>query len=86
VCIKHLVAWNEILFEYGKHFLPAQYVEKYSNPRNYFVAVDYTVHREDKNQINGVNYFLICVAQEDNQWKIVLTPHVPVKSLITIKD
>ncbi|MEC0094391.1 hypothetical protein [Paenibacillus macquariensis] len=69
-------------FEYGKQFLPMRYVEKFTSPRLYYVAIDYSVYREDKFHINGVNYFLICVALEDNQWKIVLTPHVPVKSLI----
>jgi hypothetical protein len=78
----HLVAWRELPFEYGKHFLP-RYIEKFTNPRVFYVAVDYSVYREDKYHINGVNYFLVCVASEENQWKIVLTPHVPVNSLIT---
>ncbi|MFD0616968.1 hypothetical protein ACFQZR_05790 [Paenibacillus sp. GCM10027629] len=78
-----LAAWKELPIEYGKHFLPMRYIEKFINPRVFYVAVDYTVYREDKYHINGVNYFLISVALEDNQWKIVLTPHIPVKSIIT---
>lgn len=56
----HLVAWKELRFEYGKHFLPMRYIEKFTNPRVLYVAVDYTVYREDKYHINRLNFPRMC--------------------------
>lgn len=78
-----LVAWKELPYEYGSNFVSTYILDRYKNIRVFYVAVDYEVHRQDKFRINGVNYFLVVVAKDDNEWKIALTPIVPVKSLIT---
>ncbi|MFF2448254.1 hypothetical protein ACFVSW_14235 [Neobacillus sp. NPDC058068] len=77
-----LVRWRELPYEYGKQFLPSRYIEKFTNPRVFYVGVNYIVHIQNSFFINGVNYFFIVMVLEDGEWKIVLTPHVPVRSII----
>ncbi|MFJ5714482.1 hypothetical protein [Neobacillus sp. NPDC093127] len=77
-----LVRWKEHPYEYGKQFLPSRYIEKFTNPRVFYVGVNYKVQKQNGFFINGVNYFFIVMVLEDLEWKIVLTPHVPVRSII----
>ncbi|SED11835.1 hypothetical protein [Paenibacillus sp. GP183] len=79
----HLVASKQIPYEYGQIYLPSRYIESFNAPQIFYVAVDFKVYKEDKYHINGVNYFFIVTAIEDGKRKIVLTPLVPVKSLIS---
>ena len=78
----NLVRWKELPYEYGKQYLPNRYIEKFNNPRVFYVGINYKVHAQNKYFINGVNYFLIALVLEDGMWKIALSPHVPVQSLI----
>ena len=78
-----LVRWKELPYEYGNQFLPGRYMEKFKNPKVYYVAVKYKVHSQNKYFINGVNYYVIAMVLEDEKWKIALTPHVPVSSIIS---
>ncbi|ETI68262.1 hypothetical protein [Neobacillus vireti] len=77
-----LVRWKELPYEYGKQFLPSRYIEKFTNPRVYYVGVNLKVHNQNKFFIDGGNYFFIVMVLEDGEWKIALTPHVPVMSII----
>jgi hypothetical protein len=81
--IAHLVASKQIPYEYGKIYLPTRYIESFIAPQIFYVAVDYEVFREDKYHINGVNYFFIVTVVEDGKRKIVITPLVPIKSMIS---
>jgi hypothetical protein len=78
-----LIRWKEIPYEYGQNYLGNRYMEKFQQPRVFYVAVDYEVHKQDQYFIDGINYFLVALAKENGKWRIVLTPHVPVRSLIT---
>lgn len=40
------------------------------------------MHSQNEFFINGVNYFLIAMVLEDGEWKIAMTPHAPVRSII----
>ncbi|WHY87189.1 hypothetical protein QNH39_04835 [Neobacillus novalis] len=77
-----IVRWKELPYEYGKQFLPSHYIEKFTYPRVFYVGVNLKVHKQDKFFIDGGNYFLIVTVLEDGEWKIALTPHVPVMSII----
>jgi hypothetical protein len=79
----NLVRWKELPYEYGKQFLPDRYIEKFNNPKVYYVGVNYKVHSQNQYFIDGVNYFLIAMVLEDGQWKIALILQVPVKSIIS---
>ncbi|SEO95278.1 hypothetical protein [Paenibacillus sp. OV219] len=78
-----LVALKQIPYDYGKNDMPTRYIEYFTAPEIYYVAVDYNVYREDKYHINGVNYFFIVTVLEDGKRKIALTPHVPVNQIIS---
>ena len=78
----NLVRWKELPYEYCKSCLPTLYLEKFNNPRVFYVGADYNVHSQNKYFIDGVNYFLIVIVLEDGVWKIALTPHVPIQSII----
>jgi hypothetical protein len=73
---------KEIRYQYARNYLPSRYIEQFTNPKVYYVAVDYKVHKQNKYFINGVNYFFIVLVLQDRQWKIVFTPLVPVSSII----
>ncbi|NEU32116.1 hypothetical protein GN156_15275 [bacterium LRH843] len=79
----NLVRWKELPYEYGKQFLSNRYMEKFNNPRVFYVGVNYKVHSQNEYFIDGVNYFLIAMVLEDGMWKIALAPHVPVQSIIS---
>ncbi|MDN4608689.1 DUF4829 domain-containing protein [Sporosarcina highlanderae] len=78
-----LVMWKELPFEYFQQFLPYHYMEKFKNIKVYYVGVDFEVYSQNEYFINGMNYFLIALVQEDGEWKIALSPHVPVRSIIS---
>jgi hypothetical protein len=78
----NLVRWKELPYDYGKHFLSSRYMEKFNNPRVFYVGVNYKVHTQNKYFIDGVNYFFIAMVREDEMWKIALAPHVPVQTII----
>jgi hypothetical protein len=77
-----LIRVKELPYEYGQNYLPNRYMEKFNNPRVFYVGVDFKVHKQNEFFIDGVNYFLIAMVFEDGKWKIALTPHVPVGSII----
>ncbi len=77
-----LIKWKELPYDYAENYLPNRYMDKYSIKRAFYVAVDYKVYHENEYHINGVNYFLVVLVLEDNNWKIALTPLVPVNSII----
>jgi hypothetical protein len=77
-----LIRVKELPYEYGQNYLPNRYMEKFNNPRVFYVGVDFKVHKQNEFFIDGVNYFLIAMVLEDGKWKIALTPHVPVGSII----
>lgn len=53
-----------------------------NNYRNYIIGVDYTVSKEDKYYINGVNYHLITLILENGTWKILEYQDAPLESYI----
>lgn len=77
-----LVRWKELPYEYAKNYLPTRYMEKFENPRVFYVGVDYKVYKQNNFFINGINYFFIVVVLQEGEWKIALTPHIPVSSII----
>jgi hypothetical protein len=76
----HLIAYKQIPYEYSRIYLPA-YIESQSSPQ-VFYAVSYKVYKEDKYHINGLNYFFIVTVLEESKRKIILAPHVSVRSII----
>lgn len=73
---------KELPFDYAGKYIPNYYAEKYGNPKVFYVAVDYKVYHENEFHLNGVNYFLVVLVLENNNWKIALTPLVPINSII----
>jgi hypothetical protein len=59
-------------------------MEKFDKPRVFYVGIDYKVHSQNKYFIDGINYFIIAMVLEKGKWKIALTPHVPVGSIIFV--
>lgn len=78
-----LVMWKELPYEYAQQYLPTRYVKKYKNPKVYYVGVNYQVYSQNEFFIDGMNYFLITIVQEDGKWKIALINDVPVSSMIS---
>ena len=80
-----LVKLKELPYSYAEDFLPNRYMEQYDNLKKkvFYVAVDYTVYHEDQYHINGFNYFFVVLVLEDNHWRIALTPHIPVKIIVS---
>lgn len=76
-----LVRWKELPYNYGENYLPARYMDTFSNKKVYYVGVNYEVHKEDIYHITGINYFFVALALEEEKWKIVITPHAPVRSI-----
>ncbi|MBO0587636.1 hypothetical protein [Sporosarcina sp. E16_8] len=77
-----LLKWKELPYNYAENYIPSRKLEQYSNKKAFYVAVDYKVYHENEYHINGVNYFLVVLVLEDNNWRIALTPLVPVNSII----
>lgn len=77
-----LLDCKELPYDYAENYLPNRYMEHYGNKKVFYVAVDYKVYHENEYHINGVNYFLVVLVLEDNNWRIALTPLVPVNSII----
>lgn len=77
-----LLKWKELPYNYAENYIPSRNLEQYSNKKAFYVAVDYKVYHEDEYHINGVNYFLVVLVLEVNEWRIALTPLVPVNSII----
>lgn len=61
-----------------------EYLKKYENVAAYYVGIDYAVHEESQYYINGVNYNLVVVGQEDGQWKIVEMSDAPIESFVSM--
>lgn len=76
---------KELPYDYAKNFLPNRYMDQYNNQHKkvFYVAVDYTVDHEDQYHINGVNYFFVVLVLEDNNWRVALTPHIPVNIIVS---
>ncbi|USK57856.1 hypothetical protein LIS82_26950 (plasmid) [Cytobacillus solani] len=47
----------------------------------YYIAVDYKVFEEDVFHMNGVNYFLVELVNENNDWKIKQVQNAPIDIL-----
>jgi hypothetical protein len=77
-----LVRWKELSYENGKNYLPNRYMEKFANPRVFYVGVHLKVHTQNEFFIDGVNYFLMAMVEENGEWKIALIPIAPVQSII----
>jgi hypothetical protein len=78
-----LLKLKELPYEYARKFLSYRHMKKFDEKKVFYVAVDYKVYNEDKYHINGINYFFVVLALEDNKWKIVITPHVPVDTIVS---
>jgi hypothetical protein len=78
-----LLKLKELPYEYARQFLSYRHMKKFDKKKVYYVAVDYKVYNEDEYHINGINYFFVVLALEDNKWKIVITPHVPVDTIVS---
>lgn len=77
-----LKLWKELPYSYASQYIPSVYIEKYKNPRVFYVGVDYKVYKENKYQLDGVNYFFITTVLENGTWKIVTETLPPINSLI----
>ncbi|MDG5787327.1 hypothetical protein QA612_07455 [Evansella sp. AB-P1] len=77
-----LVKSKELPNDYGKQFIPGHLIEGYDNLKFLYVAVDFDVHEQNEYHIDGMNYFLVITVLEEKEWKIALTPHVPVNTVI----
>ncbi|EEM02684.1 SpoIID/LytB domain-containing protein [Bacillus pseudomycoides] len=62
--------------------IPTQFKSQFPTQKDdsllYYVAIDYQVHQEDEFFINGINYFLVEVQQEQGKWKIAQIADAPV--------
>jgi hypothetical protein len=52
------------------------------NYRNYIIGVDYTVSKEDKYYINGINYHLMTLKFENGAWKILEYQDAPLENYL----
>ncbi|MFD1737881.1 hypothetical protein ACFSCX_15195 [Bacillus salitolerans] len=78
-----LVMWKELPYEYGLSYVPSEYMDFFTKDKKiYYVGVNYTVHKQTQSFIDGTNYFLIAMVRENGDWKIALTTHVTVSSII----
>jgi len=77
-----LKLWKELPYSYASQYLPSVYIEKYKNPKVFYVGVDYKVYKENEYQLNGVNYIFITTVLENGKWKIVTETLPPINSLI----
>ena len=73
---------KEVPYSYASQYLPTRYIEKFKNPRVFYVGADYKVYKENAFQLNGVNYFFITTVLEDGKWKIVTQTLPPINSII----
>ncbi|WP_430510836.1 hypothetical protein [Gottfriedia solisilvae] len=73
---------KEVPYSYASQYLPTRYIEKFKNPRVFYVGVDYKVYKENQYQLNGVNYFFVTTVLEEGMWKIVTETIPPISSLI----
>lgn len=62
-----------------------KYEEIYNDLKAYYVGIDYKVKNESRYFFNGVNYDLIILGKENDEWKIVEESDAPVESLTLTK-
>lgn len=58
-----------------------QYKENYSEVQSYLVGIDFKVKNENKYHFNGVNYRLIVLVKENNEWKVIEMSSFPMHVL-----
>lgn len=73
-----IVRWKELKPTDAE---PYSYITE-ANAKYYYLAVEQQVHREDKYHLNGINYYLVVVTQQDGSWKISQFSTAPVDLLV----
>ena len=58
-----------------------EYKARYGEVRAFLVGVDYRVKNESKYIYNGVNYCLMFLGRENNQWKVIEDSSAPLEML-----
>ncbi len=60
------------------------YQEKYSELAVFLTGIDCTISQEDKYHFNGINYRLIILGKEFEQWYILEMSDAPIESLLSL--
>jgi hypothetical protein len=69
-----IVRWKELKPDVA---YPYSYIVD-DRAKYYYLAVEQQVHKEDKYNLNGLNYFLVVVTQKNGEWKISQFSTAPV--------
>lgn len=56
-----------------------KYQENYKDVKIYYCGIDYTVFEETKYFFNGVNYYLIAVVKEEDEYRIAEMSDAPIE-------
>lgn len=73
-----IVRWKELNPNDARHY---SFVTNQS-AKYYYVAVEYQVRKEDKYHLNGINYHLAVITQDNREWKISQFSTAPVDLFI----
>ncbi|WP_434656163.1 SpoIID/LytB domain-containing protein [Thermoanaerobacterium thermosaccharolyticum] len=60
----------------------SQYKQQYNEVQAYLVGIDYRVKKENKYFFNGVNYILVVLGKEADNWKVIEMSDAPLEILI----
>lgn len=60
----------------------SQYKQQYNEVQAYLVGIDYRVKKENKYFFNGVNYNLVVLGKEADNWKVIEMSDAPLEILI----
>jgi hypothetical protein len=55
---------------------------KYVDKNVFYVTFDYRVYEENRSIINGLNYRVIGIVKENNEWKVAFEIVAPTQNLI----
>jgi hypothetical protein len=74
--------WKELPTHYGKMFSGNRTLGKYVDKNVFYVTFDYRVYEENRSIINGLNYRVIGIVKENNEWKVAFEIVAPTQNLI----
>ncbi|HDR7791820.1 TPA: hypothetical protein QCY19_000342 [Bacillus luti] len=85
-----LIKAKQLPFQKASMYIPrlAQYVSKAGkeNIQVYYIAVHYSVKKENAYQLNGMNYFLQVFVKERGKWKIAESVAAPTEQIVQNGD
>lgn len=75
-----LLDWKELSYEEA-----SPYTTVHDNARYFYFSIDNSVHKDDKYHMNGINYYLSALVQENGEWKIAQFSTAPVDIFVANK-